>query len=466
MFSTAMTTLMMITVNSQGTDTPVESSAKSVVKTWRRAVRDRNVSALITATLAQPAGQLQSLLETVPSWRRLPEELLNQLMLACALAEGARSAAAVLVAKHMKEESSWQMAAQRLAAEQSVRDKRLQNGSAPTPLFQAVDVVDALDLNYDDFAERYAKLGRPVLVKGWALQHPEMAAVFTWEALPKHCGRRQIPMFKYSQYNERADNWAGLQYDKQMSLGKFVKSINSSQKVNGNVGQKESFIFSESLFQYCPAALQNYSVPFMASNSLLHRTKQDTQQMPSLFVQAAGTTCALHVDDGHSHFVQVQHQGRKHWTLYPFSYEDQDSFMSPSGGNRIIHDGMGTLMWTFSRFADHGTWDDEKSLFARAHSQRVEVDVDAGDLIFVPAGIPHFVNNVDNVIATSINYIDGTNIAGWAAYPGVVQDMGIPAIQHVKKVAKKLPAYSSDVAFALWNFGDKADWYKKASVEL
>ena len=48
--------------------------------------------------------------------------------------------------------------------------------------------------------------------------------------------------------------------------------------------------------------------------------------------------------------------------------------------------------------------------YAAVHAGRVTVEITAGDLIVVPAGTPHYVRQLEDSIATSINFVDGTRI--------------------------------------------------------
>jgi hypothetical protein len=153
------------------------------------------------------------------------------------------------------------------------------------------------------------------------------------------------------------------------------------------------FVFDESFSGGggCPKALASYIVPFVAANDLLHRARIKGSEdeaaagggggggatgggggapvpyddHPSLFVQPRGSRCGLHVDSGATHFMQVLHAGRKRWTLGLAN---------------------GTTVST--------------------------LETSTGDLVFIPAEMPHAVASLEDCVASSINWLDASNWLG------------------------------------------------------
>lgn len=135
------------------------------------------------------------------------------------------------------------------------------------------------------------------------------------------------------------------------------------------------FVFDESFSGGggCPKALASYIVPFVAANDLLHRARIKGDEAaggvpvpyddhPSLFVQPRGSRCGLHVDGGAMHFLQVLHAGRKRWTL------------ELANGTRVS-----------------------------------TLETSTGDLVFIPAEMPHAVASLEDCVASSINWLDASN---------------------------------------------------------
>ena len=123
-----------------------------------------------------------------------------------------------------------------------------------------------------------------------------------------------------------------------------------------------------------------------------NKTYRDT--WPSLFLQPKGTRSGLHVDSFGSNFFLALLEGRKKWVffqreelplLYP-NYLSQgfqmDDAMEPD----------------YERFPN------------LRHATRHIADIGPGDVVFVPAGAAHQVNNLEACIAVSMNYVDGSNL--------------------------------------------------------
>ena len=102
--------------------------------------------------------------------------------------------------------------------------------------------------------------------------------------------------------------------------------------------------------------------------------------------------------------------------MYPFSTDDLRHYMYSE--NILAAEGEGG--WNGSASAwDEAVWagggwfppifplrdDGRHPLFALAHEARVEIELEAGDMIFVPAGLPHAVHTTAPTMATSINFV-------------------------------------------------------------
>jgi hypothetical protein len=82
-------------------------------------------------------------------------------------------------------------------------------------------------------------------------------------------------------------------------------------------------------------------------------------------------------------------QGRKKWTFY----SRNDTF-------RLYRNSLD------KKFAKNGELPAGE---VRSSADRYEIILQPGELLFVPAGVPHQVENLDNTIAMAGNYIDGSN---------------------------------------------------------
>ena len=91
-------------------------------------------------------------------------------------------------------------------------------------------------------------------------------------------------------------------------------------------------------------------------------------------------------------------------------------------------------------------------LLARAHAAaRVSVELEAGDLIFVPAGLPHWVSTATPSVATSINIVDATNWAGVREMLSAGPDADEALLERIDAVHREQPVrFQGHVPFVEW----------------
>jgi hypothetical protein len=125
---------------------------------------------------------------------------------------------------------------------------------------------------------------------------------------------------------------------------------------------------------------------------------------PGLFLMPKGAYSGLHVDSGGTHFWQALLQGRKRWTFYPLP--------SPAAAELLLYlDPMTGASAVDPQHPDFEAF----PLFAHAHRMRVEVEVGPGDIVFVPANLPHQVVSLTDTLAVSHNYVDLSNALDFVA---------------------------------------------------
>lgn len=126
------------------------------------------------------------------------------------------------------------------------------------------------------------------------------------------------------------------------------------------------------------------------------------ESWPSLFVAKPGLRSGLHVDTFGSHFWMVLHEGRKRWVffdaeelplLYPH-WAPNDNALEPTFG------------------VDPVVSPDMRTMPAFTMTRPRECILRAGEVLFVPAGSPHYVENVGDgpTVALSGNFVDRTNL--------------------------------------------------------
>jgi hypothetical protein len=152
---------------------------------------------------------------------------------------------------------------------------------------------------------------------------------------------------------------------------------------------------------------------------------------PSLFIGPQGTSSATHIDAFGSHFWMALFEGKKRWVLFPqrpaqaeidgvhtVVEEDQLPYLYPyqmCGADDSMLFNIDVGRGSESRRSS-GSSGSRGAVDLHKHplyslASPVECVLEAGDLIFVPSGCPHFVENLSHTVAISCNYVDATNLA-------------------------------------------------------
>ena len=150
-----------------------------------------------------------------------------------------------------------------------------------------------------------------------------------------------------------------------------------------------------------PWLFDEVAVPAYFLHDFAHRTRRRLSIMhdtPSLFVGGAGTTSALHVDQMCSNFWMYLGEGAKRWITF---HPDDAPLLSPTwDAPEQIH-----------RFAPLAQLEsDAQSAASLRQARRLEFELRAGEVLYIPHNTPHEVTNLAATCAVSANYLDQTNV--------------------------------------------------------
>ncbi|XP_074649165.1 bifunctional arginine demethylase and lysyl-hydroxylase JMJD6-like [Tubulanus polymorphus] len=241
------------------------------------------------------------------------------------------------------------------------------------------------DLSVNEFIAEYSMKSKPVIITGLASKMSDKP--FNIERLQKLAGDCPVTLKKL--VTDSAE-WAQLEDAESMKLSAFIDYIS-----NGNI---DRYLFDWSLPIHCPDLVKDLKIPRYFSGDFLQRTSAGSlykDSWPSLFVAPVGIRSELHVDAFGSNFWMALFQGKKRWVFFskddlPYLYPDYTHSMDP----------------VFS--VDLSEPDFDKYPLLRL-TKPMECILQEGDVLFVPAGCPHRVENLEKSIAISANFVDKSN---------------------------------------------------------
>ena len=261
-------------------------------------------------------------------------------------------------------------------------------------------------LSVREFQLRHGATGTPVVLR----LPPGAGPTPSW-GLDYLSSRLRELGAELKQRVEGSVHWAGLEpappVDGANSLetvGEFIGSIRRAAAA-APAAPVHRYLFDWSMPQHCPELLDELTVPRYFASDLLQRAPPGSllrEAWPSLFVGGVGSSCSLHVDAYATHFWMLVCEGRKKWTIFPRSAAP---LLRPSyahGHDAVFGEAVEGVAGAGDGDGDGGGgW---RSL------ERWECELCAGELLFVPAGCPHQVSNLQPNAAISANFVDRTNL--------------------------------------------------------
>lgn len=245
----------------------------------------------------------------------------------------------------------------------------------------------ASELSVREFVEEFAEKRKPVVITGLKLDEEEP---WTLDFFKDRCN----VSVKLRSLNLSKRSWGRLQPAGELRLPEFIDSFRS------NKTRRHWYLHDWSLPGECPRVFgpppyKGFTMPKYFAGDYFQRAAFDGYQhsWPSLFIGSNETESSMHIDSGGTHFWLHLLSGRKRWAFY--SAEDTiNVYKSPLGHS----------------FAADPFRPDFENLPLHRFAQQYHVTQEAGELMFVPAGNPHAVQNLEDIHGVSMNYVDITNI--------------------------------------------------------
>ena len=161
------------------------------------------------------------------------------------------------------------------------------------------------------------------------------------------------------------------------------------------------YLYDLSAAKSLPDLLTALRIPKHFAHCYLKRTRRPhcfSNTWPTLFLGARGTKSTLHVDQWQGHFWMVCLFGCKRWTLF---HPDDTALLYPSWAHGGLHPKFPSLHQLQAQPTRY-------PLFQ--HARRREVVVHPGEVLFVPGGTPHAVENLTDSLALAGNFVDASNL--------------------------------------------------------
>eukprot|EP00038_Savillea_parva_P014655 m.216886 g.216886 ORF g.216886 m.216886 type:complete len:381 (+) comp28652_c0_seq1:744-1886(+) len=282
----------------------------------------------------------------------------------------------------------------------------------------------AHDLSLERFYDEYVTPGRPVIITNGL---PPSLASWTLNTLEAHCGEETIQL-----RTPRKGAWAGLAPTQNTTLAAFLTHLNTHE--TDSPPRQQPYLFDHPLttckdlprpdipVYFAHDFLQRVSPSLLANEAHHLRTSFTSYRdyWPSLFVGPAGTVSDLHMDGWCANFWSALLKGRKRWTIFrkedasrlyrnhvSGSFQIKMDMFELTPPNETIQPPHRAVCLKTSHTSDyplvHGV-------------TAMRADVVPGELLFVPAQSPHWVENIqleeDERVSVGVagNYIDASNI--------------------------------------------------------
>ncbi|XP_059151940.1 uncharacterized protein LOC131938068 [Physella acuta] len=251
------------------------------------------------------------------------------------------------------------------------------------PAFFEVERISSADLSVEEIVNNFIMRKKPVIITGLEMTKSSWNLDFVKSVAGTHKVKVKCAV-------SDSVEWARLEESSLTTVGEFISKVEKNET--------NEYLFDWSLPLHCPELAQDLVIPKYFADNFLHVTAPGTlyhDSWPSLFISPKGALSNLHVDAFASNFWMVLFQGQKRWTFFdsedlPLLYPHYFHSMDPVFKVNLAHPDLASF-----------------PLLGLTKPRQCVLQ--PGELLFVPGGSPHYVENLSATLAVSSNHVDHSN---------------------------------------------------------
>ncbi|MDE3235090.1 MAG: cupin-like domain-containing protein [Bacteroidota bacterium] len=274
---------------------------------------------------------------------------------------------------------------------------------------KSVDVVKSISPG--DFKNNYYHTHTPLVIKDLSKQWTAYEK-WNWQYFKELVGDQKVALYN----NVKSDAYTPINTaDDYKTFGEYIDMISQ-----GPAGWR---IFLFNIFDHAPQLIKDFTWPD-------HLMKGFVKRYPMLFTGGATSITHMHFDIDLSHILHTQFIGRKRVLLFPFE-EQYKLYRKPFEVLSLAD---------FSNYYDpQNSKVDYQKFPALQYARGLEIILEHGDTLFMPAGYWHHMEYLDSGFAMSLRALQ-TSLTG--KLNGVWNLFGMRNIDTLMKKAAPKPWYN------------------------
>ena len=266
----------------------------------------------------------------------------------------------------------------------------------------AIDRVHASNFSYAEYL-RYAHTSTPVIIEGFRDLHgADDAAVpglppWSVDRIRNICSNREFLLKKLDR--DDTQSWARMKAFKKVVARDYLNAVWMEDLAPGSQKRllEHLYLHDAPLNTTCPELLHDVVVPNYFSADIMQRVPGSTHRLwkgyrdywPSIFIGGENTMSALHADWCNSAAWMGLVSGKKRWRI-----------VHPRDRHLLYEDPIRANTFPSDIFEPSDEFETAK------YASVYEGVLEAGEVIFIPAAVPHQVLNVGQTISIAMNFVD------------------------------------------------------------